>query len=85
MLGCLSRAANSISVIDQQALTVVDTFPVPGGPDDMEVSADGKELWVTNRWARSVSVVDLATRKVVRTIAVGRSPHGIFFVDAARE
>jgi len=80
-----NRAANSISVIDQQALAVVDTFPVPGGPDDMEVSVDGKELWVTNRWARSVSVVDLATRKVVRKIPVGRSPHGIFFVNAARE
>jgi YVTN family beta-propeller protein len=80
-----NRAANSISVVDQQTLTVVDTFPVPGGPDDMEVSLDGKELWVTNRWARSVSVVDLATRKVVRKISVGRSPHGIFFVNAARE
>jgi YVTN family beta-propeller protein len=51
----------------------------------MEVSLDGKELWVTSRWARSVSVVDLATRKVVRKISVGRSPHGIFFVNAARE
>ena len=80
-----NRAANSISVIDQETLAVVDTFPVPGGPDDMEVTADGKELWVTNRWARSVSVVDLATRKVVRTISVGRSPHGIFFINAARE
>lgn len=80
-----NRAANSISLVDQQTLTVVDTFPVPGGPDDMEVSEDGKELWVTNRWARSVSVVDLATRKVVRKIPVGRSPHGIFFVNAARE
>jgi YVTN family beta-propeller protein len=80
-----NRAADSISVVDQQTLTVVATFSVPGGPDDMEVSRDGKELWVTNRWARSVSVVDLATHKVVRRIPVGRSPHGIFFVHAARQ
>jgi YVTN family beta-propeller protein len=51
----------------------------------MEVSKDGREMWVTNRWARSVSVVDLPARKVVRTIPVGRSPHGVFFVNAARE
>jgi YVTN family beta-propeller protein len=80
-----NRAADSISVVDQETLTVVATFSVPGGPDDMEVSHDGKELWVTNRWARSVSVVDLATYKVVRRIPVGRSPHGIFFVHAARQ
>jgi YVTN family beta-propeller protein len=26
-----------------------------------------------------VQVVDLATRKIVKSISVGRSPHGVFF------
>ncbi|EQD31168.1 YVTN beta-propeller repeat-containing protein, partial [mine drainage metagenome] len=74
------------SIIDTQTLTITKTFPVPGGPDDMEVSEDGKELWITNRWIRQVSVVDLSTDKVVRTIPVGKSPHGIFFEHhAARQ
>jgi YVTN family beta-propeller protein len=30
-----------------------------------------------------VAVVDMAERKVVRTIPVGRSPHGIFFQNRA--
>jgi YVTN family beta-propeller protein len=57
---------------------VMDTFPVPGGPDCIEVPADQKTLWVTSRFARQVSIVDVASRKVVRTIEVGRSPHGIY-------
>jgi YVTN family beta-propeller protein len=49
----------------------------------MEISADGKQLWVTQRWAKSVAVVDLESRKVIQTIPVGKSPHGIFFANNA--
>jgi YVTN family beta-propeller protein len=49
----------------------------------MEVSADGKLLWATQRWSKSVAVVDIAARKVIDTIPVGKSPHGIFFADSA--
>ena len=73
----------SISVFDMQTLTVVDKFDVPGGPDDMEVRADGKELWATARFARKVQVIDLEQKKVVRSIPVGRSPHGVFFLNHA--
>ena len=39
-----NRVANTISQIDLQTLQLVDTYPVPGGPDCMEVSAGGKTL-----------------------------------------
>jgi DNA-binding beta-propeller fold protein YncE len=48
----------------------------------MDLSADGKELWVTSRWVMKVSVLDLASGKVVRQYPVGRSPHGIFVSKA---
>jgi YVTN family beta-propeller protein len=63
---------------------VVDTYPVPGGPDCMDVSADGKTLYVTSRWAKKLSVVDLVAHKVVRQVPVGRSPHGVWTLDHAR-
>ncbi|WP_375508695.1 YncE family protein, partial [uncultured Caballeronia sp.] len=53
------------------------------GPDDMELAADRKTLWVGFRFARHVGVIDLNTNKLVDTIAVGRSPHGIFFANRA--
>ena len=79
-----NRVANSISRIDLQTLKVTDTYPVPGGPDCMDVSADGKTLLVTSRWAKKLSVVDLASNKLVRQVPVGRSPHGVWTLDHAR-
>ena len=79
-----NRVANSISRIDLQTLQVVDTYPVPGGPDCMDVSADGKTLYVTSRWAKKLSVIDLAAHKVTQQVPVGRSPHGVWTLDHAR-
>jgi DNA-binding beta-propeller fold protein YncE len=41
-------------------------------------------MWVTLRWIKKVAVIDLATRKLIKTIPVGRSPHGVFFVNSAQ-
>ena len=79
-----NRVANSISRIDIATLTVSNTYPVPGGPDCMDASADGKLLYVTSRWAKKLSVVDLGEGKVVRTVNVGRSPHGVWTMNHAK-
>ncbi|KAG1250330.1 hypothetical protein G6F65_018780 [Rhizopus arrhizus] len=78
-----NRTANSISRIDMQTLTVTDTFAVPGGPDCMDVLADGKTLLVTSRWARKMTVVDLEQKKVVNQVSVGKSPHGVWTLNHA--
>jgi len=78
-----NRVANSISKIDLQTLAVVDSYPAPGGPDCMDVSRDGKFIYVTSRWARKLTVIDMAARKVVRQVNVGKSPHGVWTLDHA--
>ncbi|AYD62716.1 YncE family protein [Achromobacter sp. LC458] len=78
-----NRTANSISRIDMLSLTVTDTFAVPGGPDCMDVLADGKTLLVTSRWARKLTVVDLEQKKVVNQVPVGKSPHGVWTLNHA--
>jgi len=78
-----SVSGGSISLLDTQTLTVVEKYDVPGGPDDMEVRADGKELWATARFARRVQVIDLTTKKLKTSIPVGSSPHGVFFLNHA--
>ena len=78
-----NRVANTISKIDLQTMESVATFAAPGGPDCMDVSADGKLLMVTSRWARKLTVIDLESRKVVRQVNVGRSPHGVWTLDHA--
>lgn len=78
-----NRVANTISLIDMQAMAVVAELPGPGGPDDMELLADGRTLLVSSRWARKLSFVDIETKKVVRQVDVGRSPHGVWTLDHA--
>jgi len=79
-----NRTVNgSIALFDSKTLSVVEKYDVPGGPDDMIVRADGKELWATARFARKVQVLDLTTKKLKTSIAVGSSPHGVFFINHA--
>ena len=79
-----NRVASTISIIDEETLTNVgDITGLMPGPDDMELSADRRYLWVTFRFARHIGVIDMTTRKLVKTIAVGHSPHGIYFYNRA--
>ncbi len=78
-----NRVADTISKIDLQTLEVVANYPAPGGPDCMDVSADGKWLYVTSRWAKKLSVIDLEQKKVIRQVNVGKSPHGVWTLDHA--
>ncbi len=81
-----NRVANTISKIDYQSMTVVEGYPAPSGPDDMDLSADGHFIYVASRWARKLTVIDTKTRQVVRQINVGKSPHGVWTLDhAARQ
>ena len=78
-----NRVANTISKIDMQTLEVVGTFPGPGGPDDMEISADGKLLMVASRWIKKLTVVDIESKKIIQQVNVGRSPHGVWTLEHA--
>jgi YVTN family beta-propeller protein len=73
-----NRVAGTISALNADTLAVEATLQVPGGPDDMALSPDGQELWVTGRWHASVDIIERASGTLKTTVAVGRSPHGIF-------
>lgn len=79
-----NRVESTISILDYNTLTKVgDITGLMPGPDDMELSADRRYLWVTFRFAKHVGIIDLTTRKLIDTIAVGRSPHGLYFANRA--
>ena len=73
------RGPGSISVLDPRTRRVVATWPVPGGgsPDMGNVTADGKELWVSGRYDEEVYVFDTETGQLTHRIKVGREPHGL--------
>ncbi len=76
-----NRAANSISVIDTVSRAVVSQLPGPGGPDCMDLRADGRTLLVTSRWIRRLTLIDVPSRRIVGQVRVGKSPHGVFTLD----
>jgi YVTN family beta-propeller protein len=78
-----NRVANTISKIDFVNFSVVDVYPGPGGPDCMDLTADGRYILLTSRWAGKLSVIDTTTRKVVRQVKVGKSPHGVWTLGHA--
>jgi YVTN family beta-propeller protein len=68
----------SVSVIDFSTLKVVQTWPIPGGgsPDMGNVSADGRQLWLSGRYDDVVYVFDTDSGAVSQ-VAVGMEPHGL--------
>jgi YVTN family beta-propeller protein len=72
------RGKGSVSVIDFATRQVVTTWPIPGGgsPDMGNVSVDGKVLWLSGRFDNVVYAIDTATGEV-RSIPVGKEPHGL--------
>jgi YVTN family beta-propeller protein len=73
-----AHGPGSVSVIDFATEKVEATWPIPGGgsPDMGNVSADGKELWLSGRYDNVVYVFDTAKGSVT-TIPVGHEPHGL--------
>ncbi|HET9668011.1 MAG TPA: hypothetical protein VFQ93_00265 [Casimicrobiaceae bacterium] len=68
----------SVSVIDFATRKVEANWPIPGGgsPDMGNVSADGKQLWLSGRYDNVVYVFDTSNGEV-RKIPVGKEPHGL--------
>lgn len=66
--------SNSISMIEHSSGRdpwTETVIPVGKGPEGCDMSPNGKEFWAANSGDGSVSVIDVAARKVVQTIEVG--------------
>jgi YVTN family beta-propeller protein len=73
-----NRDAGTISVIDFSTRAIVRTWSIPGGSPDMGgVSADGKVLWLSGRYAAAVYAISTTDGRVIATIPVGNGPHGL--------
>ncbi len=66
--------SDSIGVIDlanaPRAIRV-SAIAVGKGPEGIDLSPDGREIWVAHRGDGALSIIDTATDKVAQTIAIG--------------
>jgi YVTN family beta-propeller protein len=72
------RGPGGVSVMDFATEKIEATWLIPGGgsPDMGNVTADGKQLWLSGRYDHVVYVFDTDTG-AVKTIKVGIEPHGL--------
>jgi len=72
------RGKGSVSVIDFATHKILATWPIPhgGSPDMGNVSADGKQLWLSGRFDNVVYDIDTTTGEM-KSIPVGKEPHGL--------
>jgi YVTN family beta-propeller protein len=68
--------ANGVHLIDPETFTKIGFIPTGKGTHGLYVSRDSKVLYVSNRGEGSVSLINLATRKVAATWVIpgGGSP-----------
>ena len=65
---------DTVSVVDGQALKVLDTIPVGRRPRGIEASPDGRRIYVALGDDDRFDVIDVASRKVVDTLPSGPDP-----------
>ena len=76
---------NSLQVLDAGSLELVQEIPVGAGAYNVEPSADGRWVIVTNKKAQSVSLVDAHTLTEVAKISTTKSlPHGVAYSPDGR-
>ena len=71
------RKVNKIAVVDTTTDKIATIIPQKGYPDLVTMEPTGRYALVTNRCADLVAVIDVKTHTQVRTIPVGKAPHGM--------
>jgi DNA-binding beta-propeller fold protein YncE len=77
-----NRVDGTTVALDAATLQFQRSYKIPGGPDCIAFAPDG-DLWITQRWAQKVAVLNPHTGDM-QSIDVGRSPHGIFLTTELR-
>src|SRR5215470_14275144 len=70
-------AADGIAVVDTATLKQTRLIKGVSDPERVEITPDGKTLFVSNEDAARLTVLEVAGGKVLANIAVGREPEGV--------
>jgi len=69
--------ADGIAIVDTNSHKVLRVLAAGSDPEQFDLSADEKRLFVSNEDAGRASVVDIASGKLVASIPVGIEPEGV--------
>lgn len=69
--------ADGIAIVDTAARKLLKVIPAGSDPEQFDLSADGKRLFVSNEDAGRTSVVEIESGRVLKSIPVGGEPEGV--------
>ena len=76
------RKSGQVRVVDLTGRRVIDSITVGRRPLIGAMTPDGAEFWVPNQADNTVSIIDLGSRTVVRTLTgLQQQPHAVAFTD----
>jgi YVTN family beta-propeller protein len=70
-------AADGVAVVDTATLKQTRLISGVSDPERVEITPDGKTLFVTNEDSARLTILDVARGKALAHIAVGREPEGV--------
>jgi YVTN family beta-propeller protein len=73
-----NHTSNTVSVIDPATMKVIQTVPVPVGPEHVVPSWDLRTLWVNSDNGNALTPIDAATGKFGRPVPVN-DPYNLYF------
>lgn len=81
----VNTAAHKLEVWSISGSSISPVASIPVGLDPVSVRArNNSEVWVVNHMSDSVSIVDLSTEKVIRTLKTDNEPADVVFAGSNR-
>src|SRR6476620_5825394 len=71
------KTKDGIAVVDVAARRVQRVLPGGSDPEQFDISADGKRLYIANEDAGTASIVDVEKGTIDTTVKVGAEPEGV--------
>ena len=71
------KSADGIAVVDVQQRKFLRKLPAGSDPEQFAVSADGKELYISNEDVGTASALNISSEKVEHIIPVHKEPEGV--------
>ncbi|MEX0273027.1 MAG: YncE family protein, partial [Flavobacteriaceae bacterium] len=72
------RANSQVHIFNPESRKIEGSIDVGDGVFHMWADGRGKRLWVNNDVDNTISVINLASEKVIRTITLDGKPHDVF-------
>src|SRR4030095_8633395 len=78
------RSADGIGVVDVRQRKLVKVLPSGPDPEQVDVSSDGKQMYVANEDAAQLSVIDTSDGHLIQTFKIGEEPQGVIIAPRGK-